>query len=79
MAYSAFAPTVFGVTGKRLVVPWVALMAGVVSRDVVGLIFAGVIWLPQVRSEGRQRTLAISGLLLLVVIAGLVAWVKSGV
>jgi hypothetical protein len=62
----------------EMVVPWVALMAGVVSRDVVGLILAGLIWLPQVRSEGRQRTLAVCGLLLLVAIAGLVAWVRMG-
>jgi hypothetical protein len=62
----------------EMVVPWVALMAGVVSRDVVGLILAGLIWLPQIRSDGRQRTLAVSGLLLLAAIGGLVAWVRMG-
>ena len=61
-----------------MVVPWVALMAGVVSRDVVGLILAGLIWLPQVKSEGRQRTLAVCGLVLLAAIGGLVAWVRMG-
>ena len=61
-----------------VVVPWVALMAGVVSRDVVGLILAGLIWLPQVKSEGRQRTLAVCGLVLLAAIGGLVAWVRMG-
>jgi hypothetical protein len=60
----------------EMVVPWVALVAGVVTRDVVGLIFAGLIWLPQIRSEGRQRTLAVSGLLILAAIGGLVWWVK---
>ena len=61
-----------------VVLPWVALVAGVVTRDVVGLIFAALIWLPQVKSEGRQRTLAVSGLLVLAAIAGLVAWVRAG-
>jgi hypothetical protein len=44
----------------------------------VGLILAGLIWLPQIRSDGRQRTLAVSGLLLLAAIGGLVAWVRMG-
>ena len=61
-----------------VVLPWVALVAGVISRDIVGLIFAGLIWLPQIRSEGRQRTLAVSGLLVLALIGGLVAWVRMG-
>lgn len=61
-----------------MVLPWVALVAGVVSRDVVGLIFAGLIWLPQVRSEGRQRTLAVCGLGLLAGLGALVAWVRMG-
>jgi hypothetical protein len=61
-----------------LVLPWVGLAVGVLTRDVVGLALAGLIWLPQVRTEGRQRTLAFCGLGLLALIAALVAWVQLG-
>jgi hypothetical protein len=61
-----------------LVLPWVGLVVGALTRDAVGLALAGLIWLPQVRTEGRQRTLAVVGLVLLALIAALVAWVKFG-
>lgn len=59
--------------------PLALVMVGIGTRDTVGLLLAGLLWLSLVfKYEGRQRAVCIGGLVLLAAIAGLVVWARSG-
>ncbi len=59
--------------------PLALVMVGIGTRDYVGLLLAGLLWLSLAfRYEGRQRKVCVGGLVLLASIACLIVWAVKG-